>query len=385
MSNKTAFDVIQTQLLQLDLDSMIGLFNDCSKILGNLRKEYPEVRKQTDFIFQQTICKPNKDVISFMDLIFKTYDIDTSNFLIQAIQKGGVIIEEIDDEGELVPSPPTTTQSANDMTTRQQNSNTMTISQQQLGASPISYIAQFANLTPEAQMAAMKLVEKQLEIVEKQVDTKNFIELQESNREQAEHRFLQIIRYGNIIVPFGAPAFICYYLQSVIENSALKIISNSGSGLANLVGGSELLVRNTILTNVGNGFSWFLKTAGRGVESVWGEKIFPDMVRGLASATQGEYVEQSTTGTLLESASQGAVDVTRDTVCLANVCVYILAALLLYFVCLLLTSLMTGGIKVGALGFYLELSGVRRRRNVGGKKTRKNIKNRKNKKTKRKY
>ena len=109
------------------------------------------------------------------------------------------------------------------------------------------------------------------------------------------------------------------------------------------------------------------------------------MVRGLASATQGEYVEQSTTGTLLESASQGAVDVTRDTVCLANVCVYILAALLLYFVCLLLTSLMTGGIKVGALGFYLELSGVRRRRNVGGKKTRKNIKNRKNKKTKRKY
>lgn len=370
MANKTtAFDKIQIELLKMDLDSMIGLFNDCSKILGVLRKEIPEVRKETDLIVKQTICQPNKDVMSLMGVIFETYDIDKSNFMVRAIQNGGAGGD--DGDGEAVQLIESTRQSTNGMTTSEQSNDTRIIPYQQLGNPLIMSALQNADkLTPDAQIRV-------LEIIAGQVNTASIIALQESNERAARERFSQIRNYSTIIVPVSAPGFIIYYLQSIAQNAALKIISDVGGMLGKVVGLGDRAVTNGIIGSIAKGASVI-------AELPMLKHIVPGQAKAMLD-TVGEGVAGNAE-LMVTSATQGLVDVTKDSIHLANVLIYIMCSILLYLVLVTITTIQSDGIEIVGLGFGFRLGGRIRKKN-GGKKTRKLRKVRKIRKrqTKRRY
>lgn len=382
MTTINIFDNIQNEILNMDLDSMVGLLNECFISLDKLHEKYPEVLQNTNRIFSKNTCILDKDCIKLLNLMFQSYGVNTNNYMIQNIQKGGMDDNNEEMIEELQRTP-------NQLTSRVNNSQLQSSNQQQLLMSPnilgnnavaILASALQSGLTPEAQL-------KLIETISKTVEAETSIKMKsaeiENNIKISDERFKNTLRYSGVLISYSAPGALMYYFKELVTNSAISAVSALGNTTAAVTGNAELLVRNAPSYLV-NGFL----SAGRTVKEQMGE-YFPSLLTTLGKTIQQSGItsmaSESISGQAIESATSGILTTTDSALMIGCIIIYIggviILQLLFYAIFILYTS-EDVGIAVGIPGvanFY-----TRKIKQKGGRKTIKHNK-KKYKKIHRKY
>lgn len=387
MATINIFDQIQNEILKMDLDSMVNLLNECFISLDKLHEKFPEVKQNSNRIFSKNVCILDKNSLDLLNLTFQTYNVNTNNYMIQNIQKGGM-----DNEGALIEEidtlPRQLTSTSNNLQSQQSNNQQILVSPDVIGNNLISALSLGLQpgLAPEVQL-------KTLEMLGKIVETQNYakkaeIDMQvqrsviENNIIKSREQFISRFKKSGILISYAAPGALMYYFKELINNSALSAVSVLGNATANVTGTAELLVRNTpaYLATV------FL-SAGRTVKGQLGE-YFPSLLTTLGKTIQQSGItslaSDSISAQAIESTTSSILTTTESAVMIGCIIMYIggviIFNLLFYIIFILYTS--------DDIGFAVGIPGVARfymrKKQLGGRKTIKQGK-RKHKRMNRKY
>ena len=365
MATINIFNQIQNEILNMDLDSMVALLNECFISLDKLHEKYPEVLQNTNRIFSKNTCILDKDSINLFNLISQSYGLNTNNYMIQNIQKGGM---DNDNEQMIEVGPNQLTSRANN-TQLQQSSNQqqLLVSPNILGNNAVAILAAAlqSGLTPEAQL-------KLIETISKTVEAETSIKLKsaeiENNIKISDERFKNSLRYSGVIISYSAPGALMYYFKELINNSAISAVSALGTATATVTGSAELLVRNTPSYLV-NGFL----SAGKTVKEQMGE-YFPSFLTTLGKNIQQSGItsmaSESISEQVIGSATSGILTTTDSAIMIGCIIIYIggviILQLLFYIIFVLYTS--------EDIGFAVGVPGVanfytRKIKQKGGRKT----------------
>lgn len=382
MSDQNIFDDIQFAILKMDISSMINLLNDCFDGLDKLQKTYPEVQENIRYNLAKNTCVLNNDTLQLMNYVFTAYNINQSNYLIQNIQKGGMppvgqeIVKKCDPNIEECKASTIISRNTDNITYNQQNY----VSTNVIGTdNPILAIANnsqaIAALGPDG-------INKFLDIAGKYAERDLLIAQTEANIKQSEQRFKNMIRYGGITFSIGAPGALCYYLQQIVQGTAVNVVNIAGSIAGSTVGNVELIGRN-----IGPYFVNTLLNAGKLVKD-WAPESLIMLGKQLKETSVAKYATESVAQQTISAVTTSAISTTTDAIIFANIIIYIVGMILLLLLFCVIYHLYTAD----KVGFYIGVPGVtnvaisKDSTKKGGKKTRKNKNiNNKKRKTHKKY
>lgn len=373
------FDQIQNEIVNMDLESMVSILNECFVSLDKLHEQFPEVKQNTNRIFSNNTCIIDKNCIDFLNLVFQSYGVNTNNYMLQNIQKGGMDGND-DLMIEDVPSKPNQNLSTTNVSYRQQPSGQqLLISPNMLGNNTVSILSSSLQygLTPEAQL-------KIIEALSKAVETESSIKLRtaeiENNIKLSDERFKNILRYSSLIISSSTPAALMYYFKELINNSAISTVSALGNTTANVSGNVELFVRNTPSYLV----SSFL-SAGKMLKLQMGDN-FPSILTKFGKTIQESGItsiaSESITAQMIESTTSGILSTTDAATMIGCIIIYIGGVIvlnLLFYIIFILYTSEDIGISIGVPGvakFYIKkkLNGGRKTIKHSRKKYRKSHK-----------
>lgn len=359
MNRDSAFDIftaIQYKVMEMDMDQLISVLNECLEIIYKIQNENPEFKNISMDLLYKGSCLLDKDAVQLFKTITELCSVNNnSTLLIECGQYGGIGPE---DENQLVPQnvarAPVPAPAA--------NGPFIAIPPD---TNPISVLsASLANLDPTSQTAIAQAIltlanaEKlraEADLVRAEVERANV--LASSGRTNVQTDLLRanakwdgIVESLSIFISFGAPGALLYYFQSALDRIAIGTLNVASQTVGTAGATVELSLRNAIP----NVLTTAASTARYLKDYVYIPSIIKDVGKTLLKSEMSNYATESVIAEAVREKTYYAELTTKDSIIVGCIILYIALVTVLLIVSIIIGKMR----KMNKIGFYLGVPGV---------------------------
>lgn len=347
MNDFEIFDLIQCKVMSMDLNSQISLLNDCLDTLNNLQNNTPELRNIIKSSLTN-VCYFDEETYNLFQYVINNCDIRTNDIL-TAIQKGGMIPGDENNQMVLATSPTSGVQTTTLNQTTSRQITTQFIAQQPINPlDNISLILQSGNLSSDAQMELIKIfgsvAEGTVAVQKAQAEAiKSRTRIEEANA-----TWDRTFEKGSIAFSFTAPGAAIYFLRSTMDKIAISTLNAAGKVVGSVAETAELGVRNIVPLVVNTGLNLGKQVKG------YLPTFIVETGKTLSKSSAAQYATDSTANKIIESTTTASTDISSSTILFGCIVFYISLVLL----CVIITTIVNKLRKINKIGFYVGIPGV---------------------------